>query len=97
MAMQSAERALPTLWCAWKLARFVLFRYQVCCSWKEALTRRSQKGHITWQRMQAIVDRWLPKPRICHPYPLERFAVRTQRSEPGAICVGEEYVSCRAK
>jgi group II intron reverse transcriptase/maturase len=58
------------------------FRYQVCLCWRNALMRRSQKGYVTWQRMQAIVDRWLPKPRICHPYPLERFAVRTQGRSP---------------
>lgn len=58
------------------------FRYQVCRCWRTTLMRRSQKGYITWQRMQAIIDRWLPKPRICHPYPLERFAVRTQGRSP---------------
>jgi hypothetical protein len=54
------------------------FHYQVYCCWRRALMRRSQKGYVTWQRMNVIVNRWLPKPRICHPYPLERFAVRTQ-------------------
>jgi hypothetical protein len=59
-----------------------LFRYQVYCCWRDALMRRSQKGYITWKRMQTIADHWLPKPRICHPYPLERFAVRTRGRSP---------------
>lgn len=59
-----------------------LFRYKVYCFWREALRRRSQKGYITWKRMQTIADHWLPKPRICHPHPLERFAVRTQGRSP---------------
>lgn len=59
-----------------------LFRFQVYCYWRDALKRRSQKGYITWKRMKTIADHWLPKPRICHPYPLERFAVRTQGKSP---------------
>jgi len=58
------------------------FHYQVYCCWRRALMRRSQKGYVTWQRMNVIANRWLPKPRICHPYPLERFAVRTQGRSP---------------
>ena len=59
-------------------AALSLFRYRVYWTWRRALMRRSQKGYITWKRMNAIIDRWLPKPRICHPQPLERFGVSTQ-------------------
>jgi len=54
-----------------------LFRHRVCQNWRRALMRRSQKGYVTWERMQHMADRWLPKPRICHPYPSQRFGVRT--------------------
>jgi hypothetical protein len=30
-----------------------------------------------WARMQRLRTRWLPAPRIFHPYPLQRFGVRT--------------------
>lgn len=55
-----------------------IFRYLVYWTWRRALMRRSQKGYITWKKMQPIIDRWLPKPRICHPQPLERFGVITR-------------------
>ena len=59
-----------------------LFRYKVYWSWRRVLMRRSQKGYITWEKMRKISDRWLPKPRICHPHPLTRFCVRTQGRSP---------------
>jgi len=54
------------------------FRYLVYWHWRRQLTRRSQKGYITWERMDHIIDRWLPRPRIHHQYPLERMGVITQ-------------------
>ena len=59
-----------------------LFRYKVYWSWRRVLMRRSQKGYITWEKMRKLTDRWLPKPRICHPHPLTRFCVRTQGRSP---------------
>ena len=59
-------------------AALSLFRFRVYWTWRRALMGRSQKGYITWKKMNAIIDRWLPKPHICHPQPLERFGVRTQ-------------------
>ena len=35
-----------------------------------------QPTHV--ERMGRYVARWLPTPRICHPYPRVRFAVTTQ-------------------
>ena len=46
--------------------------------WWRALMRRSQGHHLSWERMRRYIDRWLPPVRICHPYPLARFAVLTQ-------------------
>ena len=43
------------------------------------LSRRSQKGGLTWARMAKLADDWLPKPRILHPWPNQRFAVRHPR------------------
>ena len=59
-----------------------LFRSRVKHLWQRALSRRSQKGRITEERMERIVDRWLPIPRICHPYPEVRLAVIIQGKSP---------------
>jgi hypothetical protein len=32
---------------------------------------------MSWQRMARLIDRYLPKPRIYHDYPLRRFGVIT--------------------
>jgi group II intron reverse transcriptase/maturase len=53
------------------------FRFQVARHWFRALRRRSQKTRLTWERMYRLIDRWLPPPRIHHPYPLRRLGVIT--------------------
>jgi hypothetical protein len=53
------------------------FRFQVGWLWHRALARRSQTGRILWDRMRRLIDRWLPPPRPCHPYPLRRLGVIT--------------------
>src|SRR5438094_4492804 len=55
----------------------VLFRFQVGRLWHRALSRRSQNGRVLWDRMYRLIDRWLPPPRVCHPYPLRRLGVIT--------------------
>jgi RNA-directed DNA polymerase len=50
------------------------FRTQVTRHWHRALSRRSQKGQVTWARMNRLVIRWLPPTRITHPFPEQRFA-----------------------
>ena len=61
------------------------FRTHVARLWHRALRRRSQKDRTTWARMQGIIDRWLPQPRILHPWPSQRFAVKHPRWEPDAL------------
>jgi RNA-directed DNA polymerase len=60
------------------------FRYHVADIWRRALRRRSQKDQTTWQDMGRLADRWLPKPRISHPWPSRRFRVKHPRWEPYA-------------
>ncbi len=43
--------------------------------WYRTLRRRSQRTRITWDRMRRLIDRYLPNPRIVHPYPWERLRV----------------------
>jgi RNA-directed DNA polymerase len=60
------------------------FRHHVTDLWRRALRRRSQKDRATWARMTQLVEAWLPKPVILHPWPSERFAVTHPRWEPYA-------------
>ncbi len=52
------------------------FRHQVTRHWRHALSRRSQKGRVTWERMNRIASRYLPRTRTVHPWPDKRFAAR---------------------
>ena len=61
-----------------------VFRHQIADLWRRTLRRRSQKDRMTWERMTQLVDDWLPKPIILHPWPSERFAVIHPRWEPYA-------------
>jgi len=58
------------------------FSEEVKRLWRRALSRRSQKGRITWERMSRICARWIPAPRIVHPYPEKRLSVITQGRSP---------------
>jgi group II intron reverse transcriptase/maturase len=55
------------------------FRHHVTGLWLRALRRRSQKHRLTCARMARIADAWLPQPRILHPWPSTRFAVKHPR------------------
>src|SRR6516165_559423 len=61
-----------------------VFRHHIADLWRRTLRRRSQKDRMTWERMTQLVDDWLPKPIILHPWPSERFAVTHSRWEPYA-------------
>jgi RNA-directed DNA polymerase len=42
--------------------------------WLHLLRRRSQRGRrMTWQKFSRLSKRWLPTPKILHPYPDVRF------------------------
>ena len=58
------------------------FRERVSRHWRHALARRSQRGGITWERTRRLADRWLPEPRILHPWPNVRFDARTRGRSP---------------
>jgi len=61
------------------------FRFRVIDLWTRTLRRRSQKDHTTWERIRRLANDFLPKPRILHPWPEKRFAVRHPRWEPYAL------------
>jgi RNA-directed DNA polymerase len=70
------------------------FRHHIAHLWLRVLRRRSQRDGFTWERIEKLVDEWLPKTHILHPWPSERFAVNHPRWEPCAriglarICAG---------
>jgi RNA-directed DNA polymerase len=55
------------------------FRHYLTDLWRRTLRRRSQKDGFTWDRMTKLADGWLPAPRILHPWPEQRFAVKHPR------------------
>jgi hypothetical protein len=64
-----------------RIGRFV---DEVTRHWLVVLRRRSQRGcrGWTWQRVQRLARLHLPRPRIVHPYPDQRFRARL---EVGAV------------
>ena len=62
----------------------VAFGYHVKNLWRRTLRRRSQKDRLTFERMDKIAAAYLPRPRILHPWPNQRFAVKHPRWEPSA-------------
>jgi len=55
--------------------RLSAFRYYIVRAWQRALRRRSQKDRTMWERMDRLARRWLPAPRIQHPFPAQRLCV----------------------
>ncbi len=55
------------------------FRTQVIRLWLKTLRRRSQKDKFRWEWIWRLADKWLPRPRIVHPWPQQRFALNHPR------------------
>jgi group II intron reverse transcriptase/maturase len=56
------------------------FRDAIRVMWLRALRRRSQRGRrLTWAKFAKLTHRWLPTPKILHPYPSVRFASQHPR------------------
>jgi hypothetical protein len=59
-----------------------VFRSEVTHRWFKSLRRRSQRRRLNWARMDRLAQQWLPRARIVHPWPQQRFAVRTRDKSP---------------
>jgi RNA-directed DNA polymerase len=66
--------AVPGNWASLYRFRERLGRY-----WHHALNRRSQTGRLSAARVTRLLKRWLPRPRLVHPYPSVRFDARYPR------------------
>lgn len=54
--------------------RLDAFRKDVSRAWLHALRRRGQRGRMPWARFVRLIERYLPRARVLHPYPHQRFA-----------------------
>jgi group II intron reverse transcriptase/maturase len=75
------------------LPRLQLFRWRLSWLWWRALSRRSQRCRVSMDRLNRLMDRWLPVPRVLHPYPMQRFDASHPRREPYALCGRKIYVA----
>ena len=50
-----------------------LFRHRLCRLWRNTFRHRSQRPKASWERLGPLFARWLPHPRVLHPYPADRF------------------------
>ena len=66
--------AVPT-----NIRALATFRDEITRRWLRILCRRSQRTSLTWERMVAIADAWLPQPRIILAWPRQRFNVSHPR------------------
>jgi group II intron reverse transcriptase/maturase len=73
--------AVPT-----NYASLAQFRRESARHWFRSLRRRSQKARrrMNWKKFYPIMDRWLPRARVTHPYPNVRFYRQHPRQEPYA-------------
>jgi hypothetical protein len=50
-----------------------LFRKRVNRLWHAVLVSRSQRARKKWEKFAPVFDKWIPTPRVLHPYPHTRF------------------------
>ena len=55
------------------------FRDRICETWRKAMRRRGQQQTPAWDRVRPTLSKWIPRPRILHPFPAARFDARHPR------------------
>lgn len=58
------------------------FYFHLSRIWHKTLLRRSQRHRLNWERMDRLINRWLPRPRIYHSYPDLSMYVTTRGRSP---------------
>ena len=61
---------------SWTLSAF---RHYVTMLWMRTLRRRSQRDGCTWRTIGRIADHFIPRPKVLHPWPNQRFAAKHPR------------------
>ncbi len=59
--------------------RINAFRTEVQKIWYKALKRRSQRSRLNWKKFGAFINTVLPKVKVLHPWPEQRFGVKYSR------------------
>ena len=62
------HHAVPGNW-----ASLDRYRERVSRYWRQVLERRSQRAPVDSGPGDSLFQRWLPRPRLVHPYPAVRF------------------------
>ena len=66
------------------LFRLNVFAERLRRLWRTVLIHRSQRGYVPWERLKRLFDRWIPRPRVLHPHPMQRFDATHPRWKPYA-------------
>jgi hypothetical protein len=61
------------------IAALNTFQAETTRHWLRTLRRRGQRRRMTWKRFKPHVTRWIPRPKILHPYPDARFDAKHPR------------------
>ena len=61
------------------LDSLLTFRARLTRLWRTQLRQRSQRYRLNRDRMGKLAARWLPVPRVLHPWPSLRFAATHPR------------------
>ncbi len=58
------------------LDSLLAFRARLTRLWRTQLRQRRQRHGLNWDRLHRLAVRWLPVPRVLHPWLLVRFAAQ---------------------
>jgi len=61
------------------IGQLQIFERRIRWLWRNVLIRRSQRARVGWDRLNPFLNRWIPSPRVLHPYPSTRFAATHPR------------------
>ena len=54
-----------------------IFMHRIRWLWRAVMIRRSQRARISWERINPLLNRWVPYPYVLHPD--RRFATKHPR------------------
>jgi RNA-directed DNA polymerase len=55
------------------LRQLSTFRQRINRLWFQVLASRSQRARKRWELLTPLFERWIPRPKVLHPYPDARF------------------------
>ena len=55
------------------LRQLSTFRQRINRLWYHVLASRSQRARKRWETLTPLFERWIPRPKVLHPYPQARF------------------------